>query len=64
MGSLWDIDETGPEVIDENSFRASAGMGLSWRSPMGPLRVDVAFPIVKEDFDQEENFRFSFGTRF
>jgi outer membrane protein insertion porin family len=64
MGSLWDIDETGPEVIDENSFRASAGMGLSWRSPMGPLRVDFAFPIVKEDFDQEENFRFSFGTRF
>ncbi|HEU4838933.1 MAG TPA: outer membrane protein assembly factor BamA [Micavibrio sp.] len=64
FGSLWDIDETGPEIIDENSFRASAGMGLSWRSPMGPLRVDLAFPIVKEDFDQEENFRFSFGTRF
>ncbi len=64
FGSLWDIDETGPEVIDENSFRASAGFGISWRSPMGPIRVDLAMPIVKEDFDQEENFRFSFGTRF
>jgi outer membrane protein insertion porin family len=64
FGSLWDIDETGPEVVDENSIRAAAGLGISWRSPMGPVRVDVAFPYAKEDFDQEENFRFSFGTRF
>jgi outer membrane protein insertion porin family len=31
---------------------------------MGPVRVDVAFPYAKEDYDEEENFRFSFGTRF
>lgn len=64
FGSLWDIDETGSEIIDENSIRAAGGLGLSWRSPMGPVRVDVAFPYIKEDFDEEENFRFSFGTRF
>lgn len=64
FGSLWSLDETGPEVVDENSIRAGAGLGVSWRSPMGPVRVDVAFPYAKEDFDQEENFRFSFGTRF
>lgn len=64
FGSLWDIDETGPEVIDENSIRAAGGLGISWRSPMGPVRVDVAFPYIKEEFDEEENFRFSFGTRF
>ena len=64
FGSLWDIDETGPEVVDENSIRAAAGLGVSWRSPMGPVRVDFAFPYMKEDFDEEENFRFSFGTRF
>ncbi len=64
FGSLWSVDETGPEVVDENSIRAAAGLGISWRSPMGPVRVDVAFPYAKEDFDQEENFRFSFGTRF
>lgn len=64
VGSLWDIDDTGSEVVDENSLRGAAGLGLSWRSPMGPVRVDVAFPYLKEDFDEEENFRFSFGTRF
>lgn len=64
IGSVWGIDDTGPEVADKNSLRAAAGLGLSWRSPMGPVRVDFAFPYLKEDFDQEENFRFSFGTRF
>lgn len=64
FGSLWDLDDTGPEVLDENSFRSAAGLGLSWKSPMGPIRVDVAKAYIKEDFDEEENFRFSFGTRF
>jgi len=64
FGSLYDIDETGPEILDESSIRASAGVGLSWRSPLGPLRVDFAVPYAKEDYDEEEAFRFSFGTRF
>lgn len=64
VGSLWGIDEQGGGIFDENSFRSAAGVGLSWRSPMGPIRVDLAFPYIKEDFDKEENFRFSFGTRF
>jgi len=64
FGSLWDIDENGAGIVDENSLRAAAGLGLSWRSPMGPIRIDVSVPYLKEDFDQEEHFRFSFGTRF
>jgi len=44
--------------------RASAGLGVSWRSPMGPVRADVSIPYLKEDYDREELFRFSFGTRF
>lgn len=64
FGSIWELDETGVEIADENSIRASVGVGLSWRSPFGPLRVDLAMPVVDEDFDEEENFRFNFGTRF
>ncbi len=64
VGSLWDIDETGTDILDESSIRASAGVGLSWRSPFGPVRVDVAAPYLKEDFDEKEIFRFNFGTRF
>ena len=42
----------------------SAGVGLSWRSPFGPVRIDFAQAILKEDFDETELFRFSFGTSF
>ncbi len=64
FGSLWDLDDTGVGIVDESSIRASAGLGVSWRSPMGPVRVDVAVPYAKEKYDQKEVFRFSFGTRF
>lgn len=64
FGSLWNLDDSGVGIVDENSIRASGGVGISWRSPMGPVRVDVALPYAKEDYDVEETFRFSFGTRF
>lgn len=64
FGSLFDIDETGTGILDESSIRATAGLGVSWRSPLGPVRVDVAVPYADEEFDVEETFRFSFGTRF
>ncbi|MES2729646.1 MAG: outer membrane protein assembly factor BamA [Pseudomonadota bacterium] len=65
FGSLWKPDSLeGSDVADESSLRASAGVGLSWRSPMGPLRIDYAKPYMKEDYDVEQSFRFSFGTQF
>jgi outer membrane protein insertion porin family len=63
-GSLWDIDVSGPEIRDVNSIRASIGIGVSVNSPVGPIRVDVARPFVKEPFDRTELLRLSFGTRF
>ncbi len=64
FGSLWSLDDSGASIQDESSIRLSAGVGLSWRSPLGPIRVDFAQPLVDEDFDKDEVFRFSFGTRF
>lgn len=64
VGSLTVSDDKGSNVSDTAAIRASAGVGLSWRSPFGPIRVDFALPILKEDGDKTESFRFSFGTRF
>ncbi|MCB1782889.1 MAG: outer membrane protein assembly factor BamA [Alphaproteobacteria bacterium] len=64
FGSLWNVDETGVDVQDENSLRASAGLGVSWRSPFGPIRLDYAVPYAKQSYDEEEHFRVDFGTRF
>lgn len=64
FGSLWGVDDNGAGIEDESSLRVSVGVGGSWRSPLGPIRIDLAAPVVKEDFDIEEVFRFSFGTSF
>ncbi len=64
FGSLWDIDEGGTSLLDGNSIRASAGVGVSWKSPFGPIRLDFAVPYAQEDYDKEEKLRFDFGTRF
>jgi outer membrane protein insertion porin family len=64
FGSLFTVDDNGPEVVDESSLRLSTGVGLSWKSPLGPVRINFANALMKEDFDQTELVRFSFGTRF
>ncbi len=55
---------SGLEVVDEVSFRASAGIGISWASPAGPIRIDLTTPLSKEDYDITERFVFSVGSTF
>lgn len=64
FGSLWDADETHPDIVNEHAFRASAGLGMTWRSPFGPIGVYYANPFMEEDYDQLKEFEFNFGTRF
>ncbi len=45
-------------------LRASAGVGLSWLSPIGPLRIAFAQPIRKEPGDRIQKFQFQIGTSF
>lgn len=63
-GTLAVVDFEDPNIVDDHSLRVSTGIGLSWGSPLGPLRVDLAVPLIKEDYDDTEVFRFGFGTRF
>lgn len=64
VGSLWDSDSTGANVFDTNSLRMTAGLGVLWSSPFGPIRLDYAHSIIKADPDITEPFRISFGQRF
>ncbi|HUN51209.1 MAG TPA: BamA/TamA family outer membrane protein, partial [Candidatus Sulfotelmatobacter sp.] len=63
-GSAFGIDVSGPTLFDSHAPRATTGVGLSWKSPFGPIRVDLGVPIRKEGEDKTEIFRFNFGTRF
>ena len=65
VGSVWDLDNNTTAVIDdENTPRISVGTGITWNSPFGPVLIDLALPVIKEDFDESELLSFSFGTRF
>jgi outer membrane protein insertion porin family len=53
-----------PCIKDDLSLRASAGLSIFWRSPMGPIRFDFSQVLAKEPYDKTETFRFSTSTRF
>jgi len=60
-----DLDESDIDVRgDGMEWRASVGLGLIWASPFGPLRIDYAVPVVKEDTDEVQEFNFGMSTRF
>jgi outer membrane protein insertion porin family len=52
------------QKIDLGELRASMGVGLSWLSPFGPLRISFAVPLNARDGDQEQRIQFTFGTGF
>jgi outer membrane protein insertion porin family len=64
FGSLTQLAESGSDVVDSGSIRASSGVGFTWRSGFGPIGFDLALPWLKETYDRDEIFRVNFGTRF
>jgi outer membrane protein insertion porin family len=66
VGSLSGLPSsvTGPEVRDDASPRVGMGVGISWRSPIGLINIDLAQAVVKQDYDETQVFRLGFGTRF
>jgi outer membrane protein insertion porin family len=61
-GALWGVNKTaaGLPGLAGNALapRASVGVGLAWDSPIGALRVDYAYPILKQPFDKTQAFSF------
>jgi outer membrane protein insertion porin family len=51
-------------VQDDFSLRVTAGVSINWRSPFGPVQIDIAEALIREDYDEEEVFRFSAGGSF
>tara|TARA_Y100001934_G_scaffold203482_2_gene240080 strand:+ start:135068 stop:137350 length:2283 start_codon:yes stop_codon:yes gene_type:complete len=64
IGSLSNSESTLATITDDKSLRASVGLGISWKSPFGPLVIDFSKALLKKDFDKTEVVRFDFGARF
>lgn len=54
----------GSEVEDPCGWRFSAGIGLSWQSPLGPLQLSYARPLNSKSGDDTQAFQFQIGTGF
>lgn len=52
------------EKWELSDMRASAGIGLSWISPLGPLRIAYAQPVRKFAGDRIQKLQFQIGTSF
>ena len=74
-GSLWDYKGPTTWAVTGETLnigasnggmkvRAAAGIGFLWDSPLGPIRFDFAYPLLKEPYDRTQVFRFSGGTSF
>jgi len=57
FGNVYD----GWDNFSAGELRASTGIALLWRSPMGPLSISYALPLRKKDGDQIERLQFTFG---
>jgi outer membrane protein insertion porin family len=61
VGNVFGENDSRPNAKD---LRASVGVGLSWISPVGPLRFAIANPIRKFTGDKIQKFQFQIGTSF
>jgi outer membrane protein insertion porin family len=58
------------EIYDEGnqpqfeSFRFSAGVGVAWNSPVGPLKVSYGDPLNHKPGDRIQRVQFQLGTVF
>ena len=60
VGNVWGEDQK----VTADSLRASAGVGLTWVSPVGPLKLSYGAPIRKQPTDRIQHLQFQIGTAF
>ncbi|HEY5047137.1 MAG TPA: outer membrane protein assembly factor BamA [Rhizomicrobium sp.] len=49
-------------VKDNMGLRVSTGIAVSWKSPFGPVQIDLGLPVVKQSYDKSQVIYFSAGT--
>ncbi len=52
------------ESFEASELRMSTGLTMQWRAPVGPIVINVAYPLNDQDGDDVERIQFSFGNQF
>ena len=53
-----------PLLTQDNEFRFSAGAGVTWYTPIGPISLSYAVPINDKEGDETEKVQFQIGSTF
>ena len=66
FGTVFGVKKDYPGAIihDSAKLRWTVGAGLLWKSPLGPLRLNVGYAVKKASWDKDELVQFGVGTRF
>lgn len=65
FGSLFGIDaKDRSNIYNSKKLRASAGLSLIWKSPLGTVSLHYGIPYRKEAFDDVKKLYIDFGTKF
>ncbi|HEX4856681.1 MAG TPA: outer membrane protein assembly factor BamA [Limnobacter sp.] len=52
------------EKLSLGELRYSTGLGVSWLSPVGPLKFSLGVPLNREPQDETQRVQFTIGTGF
>src|SRR5699024_739066 len=61
------LNKDGSEIkllTQDNKFRFSAGLGVTWYTPIGPISLSYAVPIGDKEGDETEKVQFQIGNTF
>ncbi|MBE8189284.1 MAG: outer membrane protein assembly factor BamA [Candidatus Thioglobus sp.] len=64
VSAFIDAGSISKSVYDFDDIRSAAGVAFSWLTPVGPIGIYAAVPLLKSDGDETKNFDFSLGTSF
>jgi outer membrane protein insertion porin family len=57
--------QSGQSCVKDNfAFRASVGVSIKWKSPFGPIQIDLGLPVVKAPYDRPQIIHFTSATGF
>ncbi len=65
-GTLFGLDKDlqRDNITNDKNLRMAVGTGLVWLSPVGPIRINLAIPLLMSEGDKEKLISFNFGTVF
>jgi outer membrane protein insertion porin family len=66
LGLFFDVGNVYEDwdAFDAGELRYSTGLTMQWRAPVGPIIINLAFPLNDKEGDETERIQFSFGNQF